>query len=103
MRSAKCWGGVAGWGLSLGQQFGRGGCRLSVADPDEDFAILIRSYLLPFDEFVFEHVQLLIVQLKLHLQNAVRNPSLLLQQLADLFQNLKDIHCVDDAPIFLSA
>src|SRR6266568_4159761 len=80
MRSARC-GGV----------HCPGSC-LSLSHPHQHFAALVTGHSLPFDEFLLEGVELVVIQGKFQLEGAIGEPPFALQEVAGLIKNLGEFH-----------
>jgi hypothetical protein len=77
---------------------GSGGSGTSGAGPDKDTIALIPGDLVCIEEFVFEGLQGLVVQVKLHFEGPVGHPPPLAQQGDHLIQDRDKVHRLSSLP-----
>ena len=71
---------------------GCGGSPCGVPNPDQDASILVRRDTLGINQFFLEDIEVLVIQIKAHLQGAIGYPSLALQEVDDLGKNFIEGH-----------
>src|SRR5215471_6130071 len=62
--------------------------------PHQDSALLVRSYTLGIDQFFFEDIQILVIQIEAHLQRSIRHSSLAFEERHDLVEHVVKRHVV---------
>jgi hypothetical protein len=86
-------------GLLLGRRLlrwlsnGSGDCLSAcrVASPDETSPLVV-SYWMHVEEFLFEDIQVLVIQIEAHLQGAIGHASLAFEEVDDLGKNFIEGH-----------
>src|SRR5215468_1823769 len=72
----------------------RGHHEALITRPDEDAALFIHRHTLTVDELVFERLKMLLIQLELELEGAIRQAATLAQQRDHLIHHRDKVHSV---------
>jgi hypothetical protein len=67
-------------------------CPIDVTSPDQNSPILVSGYALGVNQFFFEDIQILIIQLETHLERSIGHTSLAFQKGNDLFEDFVKRH-----------
>lgn len=87
-------GGLDFWRSFLRSKLGGSGCRLrfDFSSPDENATLLVRCQTLGVDQFFFEDIQILVIDVEAHLERAIGHTSLAFEEGDNLIKNIVQRH-----------